>query len=218
MADDLRGGSLQVCRLRVARLEATGEPDVGAGNQYVTDVLISLGTSPEIEEGEDVTLRNGCGDIIVNQRNDDQFTRLNLTMELAKPDPVLTQMLIGGTILLDAAEEVGYAYPAVGPAPPPDVSVEAWTKHIVAGDQDGDFPWIRWVFPKTQWRIGDRSLANEAMVTAIAGIALENANWGDGPQNDWGYASDRVLQYALDTEANLPAAGFGASAVIADVP
>ena len=56
-------GSIQACRLRVGRLDSGGAPSPGASNLYVTDALIQIQTSYEIEAGEEFTQKNGCGAI-----------------------------------------------------------------------------------------------------------------------------------------------------------
>lgn len=215
MAQNDCAGSLQVCRLRVARLNADGSPDTGDNNMYVTDTLISLGATPQVVAGEDMSLVNGCGEPVVQHQDEDKITRLNLTASLAKPDPDLVALLTGATLITDGGDSIGFQYPALnssvmGPA----VSIEAWSKAIVNGKVAVDLPWWRWVYPFTEWRLADApTLENAPLALALTGRALENTEWGNGPANDWAYASDRVLNVARDETANVPDASCGAVAV-----
>jgi hypothetical protein len=122
----------------------------------------------------------------------------------------------------------GYAYPSIGSDPLPyGVSVEAWSRNIAqpgtpgypAGQQIGQAPYIRWVFPFVKGlRKANRTLdVNPVDSSFDGGFAQENSQWGNGPFNDWLYASDKVVQYAYDIAANVPAASVGRVAVPAQV-
>lgn len=214
MAQDC-AGSLQVCRLRVARLASDGAPDPGAGNLYVTDVLIRLNADPQVEAGQDFSLPNGCGENVVHYQDEDKITRLNLTMELAKPDPELIAILAGYETLLDGADVVGFKYPALqGSVFGPPVSLEPFSKAIVNGRLDAELPYWHWAYPWTEWRpAGGPNLENAALVTNLVGRGLENDNWGNGPANDWDQDSDRVVQAIR--AADLPDAECGAQVLAA---
>lgn len=214
MQDDC-AGSLQLCRLRVARLATSGAPLAGAANLYVTDAQIRLGADPEVRAGDTFELITGCGDdALGGYADDDRITRLNMTLDLAKPDPELIDLLMGNGTITDGGDTVGGRYPALNtPLYQRAVSIEAWTKAIVNGQLDDEMPYIRWVFPLTKWRPAAKEWANSPHVTALVGRAFENDDWGNGPENDWAYSSDRVIQDARDD--TLPAAVCGAQALVA---
>jgi hypothetical protein len=118
----------------------------------------------------------------------------------------------------------GYSYPAVGEDPTPyGLSLEAWTRNIaepgtpgyVAGQQVGQAPYIRWVFPRMFLHKGNRTLDMNPADSLFEGYAVENVNWGNGPNNDWLYASDKIVQFAYDTA--IPTAAVGRSAIPAQV-
>lgn len=211
-------GSVQVCRLRIARLETDGSPDPGPGNLYVTDQMITLTVGVEITEGDDFEQKSGCGSICITFKDCDRIKRLTLTLSLCTPEPELSQLLVDGSeLLLDAQGNTrGLKYPAVAdPDCPTGVSVEAWSKNIVGGTLHPDFPYIRWVFPKTFWQFGEKTLENAPMIHNFTGFGEENANWFDGPANDWDYDSDRIAQYAFDEDSNFPAATCGSTTLVA---
>jgi hypothetical protein len=122
----------------------------------------------------------------------------------------------------------GYAYPAVGADPNPfGISLEAWARNIAqpgtpgypAGQQIGQAPFIRWVFPCLKGlRKGNRTIdMNPVDGTLEGGYAVENSQWGNGPFNDWLYDSSKAVQWAYDIAANVPTAGVGRVAVPAQV-
>lgn len=214
MAQASCGGSVQLCALRVAKLAGNGVPQPGTGNLYVTNAMIQLTVESEFSEGEDFEQKNGCGEVAVSLKDIDRIKRLNLGLQLATPDPELTQMLVGGQTISSGGSVIGYAYPEIDNQPVPNgVSMEAFSKRIVGGALATDYPYWKWVFGKTSWSLGDRTMGNEIMVTNFSGFAEENPNFYNGPANDWPYTSDRVLQYAAVTA--IPATSCGAQTLSA---
>lgn len=216
MAND-KAASIQFCALRIARLDADGAPLVGAGNMYVTHQMGRLSAGVELSAGDDFSEKNGCGVITVSLKDCDRLLRLNLGLSLQTPDPQLHELLVGGEVLMDGADVVGYAPPAVGEEACPDgVSIEAWSKAIVDGHVADTNPYWRWVFPRTFWQLGEKVLENGIMQHPLTGFAEQNANWGNGPNNDWDYTSTKLYQWARD--AAIPAVTAGSVAIPADVP
>lgn len=208
--------SLQVCRMRLTRLESDGTPDAGAGNLYVTDQLITMTVGVELSEGDDFEQKNGCGAVCLTYKDCDRVKRLTLAADLCSAEPELTELMIGaGDLIADGGNTIGYAYPEVGAADCPlGVSAELWTKNIDDGTQHPDYPWIRWVAPKTFWQFGDKTFENNPMVHSFTGFGQQNDNWLDGPANDWPYISNRIFQYAA-VQDDPPAAVLGAQTLIA---
>jgi hypothetical protein len=204
--------SLFVCAMRVARLDSDGTPTIGADKMVESDALIKLTWEPDLEAGQEFTLKNGCGDIHATKKKDDQIKALNLSLDLVTPDPSLTEILVGGTVL---ASGDGYAYPDLGKVTRGPVSVEAWTQAIIDGDVADDLPWIRWVFPKTVWQYGARNAEEAFMGVPFTGRATENANWGNGPVNDWPEISTQVCQHLRVDEDDLPTTAPGYKTVLA---
>lgn len=95
--------------------------------------------------------------------------------------------------------DVGYRAPEVGTeAVPYGVSLEFWTNAILAGSVADQLPFFHWVLPRAKLRPSDSwALSGEnAMLPGFEGWMEQNANWGDGPADDWPYESDRVFQFA----------------------
>lgn len=216
-------GSLQVVRMRVAKLAADGAPAVGAGNLYVTSSLIRISAEPTITEGEEFEQKNGAGDVCVSFLGDDTLKRLAMELDICTPDPELIAMLTGASLVHEdggGGDTVGFQFPAIGDSIQGGfVSIEAWTRAIVDDVQDDVYPYWRWVFPKTRWRLGTNELANAILTPRLVGRGYGNDTWGNGPANDWDNIAledaDRVLNVARDDLA-LPAAACSAQATPAD--
>lgn len=120
--------SLQVCALRVARLAADGTTPAGATNMYVTDQLSKLDINPNYETGDEITVKTGCGAIAAAYKDLDRLKRADVSLTMLTSDPELSELLAGFTLITSGGNSVGAAAPGVGSAPPPGVSIEAWTK------------------------------------------------------------------------------------------
>lgn len=208
MANDCRP-QIQACAMRVARLYSTGVPAVGSQNHYVTDALVSLKWSTEIEDGEEIQVKNACGSLIVNSKDCDRLKWVNIELSLATPDPELSEILVGGTRLVDAGA-IGYAFPALNLATCPNgVSIELWAKRVTAGGGlDATNPYAWWAIPRVYLNWNDATFENGAFQPTIQGFAVENENWSNGPLNDWPVASTRVMQWIPDNGIPTPSCGY----------
>jgi len=194
------GASLQCAAVRVTALDFDGSPSPG-NNMYTSDQLTKIDFNPDMEAGQEVSNRGASGNLCVVYRTPDLLKRLTIELELCVPDPELEVLLSGGDVLykVSAPTDVqGWAYPRLMTDPTPNgVSVEAWTRYIVDGAQDPQQPYLHWVFPRMYLRKGNRTIDVNAMANVYDGYAIENPSWGDGPANDWPYASDKVVQAAF---------------------
>lgn len=207
-------GSVQAIRVRLAKLDESGAPLAGAGNVYSSKGLVSLQFTPEYEEGEEQTQKNGAGEICIQYKDEDRLKRINLELVICTPDPELHALLAGGDLVTDGGDVIGYNYPAVGSSPNPNgVSIEAWSKAIVDGHIAEDRPYIRWVFPRVKFRVGQKTLENSPMTHPFTGAGEENPAWLDGPANDWPHIDGRMAGFARDDA--IPDATCGATALLA---
>lgn len=216
MATD-HAASVQGVGLRVTKLGPTGAPLTGASNAFVTNAFMSMSFTPEYTEGDEIEEKGADGSVCVYFKLPDVLKRVTFELAICSPDPELTEILVGGETLEDGGSVVGWAAPATGvEATPNGVSLELWSRAIVAGKPAAVNPYWRWVFPYTQMRLtGDRTLENGMMANTFEGWGVGNTYWGDGPQNDWDYTTDSAYQYAR--AASFPSGINAYQAVIADV-
>lgn len=196
MADYNGAGSLYALGVQLAKLQDNGAPLQGPLASYVTDALIKIDLGLEYEEGEEVTVKNGAGVVCLSYRAPDTLKRGTISgFQVCTPDPNVKEFLIGGTVIEDGANAIGYAAPQVGVNPTPNgVSIEAWTRAIIDGGYSGYF-W--WAIPRAYLKLaGNLSLSgSDPLTPEFEGYCTQNPNWGDGPNNDWLWESGRVWQY-----------------------
>lgn len=220
MADNTCFSSVQACRLRVARLDATGKPLAGAKNLYVTDALIEIGIKMIIKSGTRLEQANGCGNDCVIFQDCDRITGVDLQMQLCQLDAELMEMLCGGTLLVSGGNTVGYMVPADNAACSNGVSIEVFSKAWnvdqqainAAGTSVG---YYQFGFPKTTWVPGDFTLSNGVLAVPFTGKGYANAQFDNGPANDWvSYAIDNCMAWQINYAA-LPASTCGATSLVA---
>lgn len=185
------------CMIRVARLDTNGVPTVGANNMYVSNALVSIGFAWEVQDGDEITQNNGCGEQVLNFKAPSSLRRGNITIQLVTPDPQLSEMLSGGDVLTSGAK-VGLSAPPLGALAENPISIEVWAKRIRAGHLDSTNGYAWWVYPWiSNVRPDDHTQENAPLLPGFIGEAYENDNWFDGPANDWPLPnqSDRVYQW-----------------------
>lgn len=180
------GVSFGLCVMRVTKVDAAGNVVNEAGNSYVSDKLVSIGITPNIETGDTFSLRNGCGCSISRFKSNDIFNWFEFTFAGGALEPEMMALMLGAETIVDGADVVGLAFPSQLDCDEdePAVALEFWTKHIVGSGQDGIHPWVHWVFPKTVWQLGDNSAEEDFLQTALTGFSRTNTQWGSGPYGD----------------------------------
>jgi len=98
--------SIWVVATRIQQLDAFGYVDPSAAT-YTTSQLIKCTLTPVIETGDDIVVKNAAGDLIVYAKHGDMIKYATVSLELGTPDPVLEQLITGGTTLSSAAAALG---------------------------------------------------------------------------------------------------------------
>ena len=190
-------GSLQVCRIRVAKLSAGGTIDPGPDSGYVSDAIIQADLSVELSEGDDFELKNGCGDIAQQYKDCDKPKRVNIEIEFSQLDSELVGLLTNSPTFYDAGEDVtiGGQLAASTDACPYGVALEMWTKAwngnqqanaSLIGGSGSDVLFWRWVFPFVRFQVGNMTLQNDILRIPVTGYAQENNDLPvDGPFGDF---------------------------------
>ena len=91
--------SVQAVGLRVTKLDAAGVPVVGPTNSYVTRAFTKFGWTPEYENGQEVKTIAADGSICIYYKAPDAFKDCQFQFEICNPQPELTALLAGGTLL-----------------------------------------------------------------------------------------------------------------------
>lgn len=210
-------GGYNAVRLRACKLDSAGVPTSGSRNLYVSDKLISIQASYQIEKGSEFTLKNGDGSICATAKDCDKLKRVTLNMVLCSLDPELLYLCIGGTLwtgnTVATGKPIGIDFPNSDSACSNGISLEAWVRAWDGSAQANTaapLP-LYWHFgwPKTTWVPGQKTLQNGLITQPVTGDGTTNHAFTNGPGNDLPFTPDGPEFYYLDT--NLPTATCGAT-------
>jgi hypothetical protein len=181
------GPSFGVCAIRVTLLDELGNVDAGS-NSYVSDGILSLAFSPNIDTGNTFTQRSGCGCKLASFKAEDNFNWWEFTFTDGLIEDALVAMMVGGTPITEGGSVVGVHYPTELDCGETQrqVALEIWTQHILRGGngKDSIHPYIHWVWPATKWQFGDNTAEEDFMNPVLTGYSVSNALWGGGPYGD----------------------------------
>lgn len=148
---------LRACSTRVTSLDDAGIPI--PGTMYVSEALVLMQFVPDVAAGADWEVRNRSGYVFDSGKVCDVTKRYLVDLVLCTPDPVLSNLLIGGEIFdnsertftlrqpdggsalrapahetlraVDHSALIGHAYPRLNECSNPNgVSIEIWTMRI----------------------------------------------------------------------------------------
>jgi hypothetical protein len=179
--------AIKICRLRVTRLDALGNPDPDPNNSFITDKPMQLGVTPVILAGEEKDLVGGCDCLIGVYKGFDKLKRFDLELDLGDIEPALLEMLLGATAILDTGDPIGIWWPenvSCSDQAQPNVCVEAWQEAWDFDHQSATWPYMHWIWPSTFWQIAPHTLQNDHLQPKTTGFSRGNSQWGLGPYGD----------------------------------
>lgn len=197
--------SLQIVRLRAAKLTAAGDALPGASSGYVSDSLIEATLGLEVEEGQEILKKNGSGVFCVNFKDVDRIKRATIGLSFCKLETELVAMLVNASTYTSSGTTTGFKVPAFDDPAPNGVTLELWTK-AWDGDQQatlsGSNVYWHWVLPRAYLRLGDLTLnGDDSADLPVEGFSTANNEVNiDGPWNDWAQgvpAGDGVMNTPL---------------------
>lgn len=209
-------GVVQAYRMRLTKLDTNGVPTPGAGKMYVTSSLIEITATPVYKEATEIEQDNGEGVLCVNYKGKRTLKRLDGKIMVCTPDPYLMDFLAGCSVIDPGTGPLGFQYPAIGESDPSPISIEVWSKRVDDGVLDANYPAWWHVWPRViNMTIGENKVGNNAIVPTLMFEAYENANWYDGPLNNWVGASDRCYQAEPCAASKVPTAASTLATVAA---
>ena len=106
------GVSFGLCGIRITEVDAQGNVAPSPNNYYVTDNPLSITLTPNIETGNTVSVRNGCGCSVARFKFNDIFNWFEFTLATAALEPEMQAMMLGASTIEDGADTVGLAFPS----------------------------------------------------------------------------------------------------------
>lgn len=98
MAQDNAASVQGVC-IRATRLAADGTPATGPVASYVMSAFIRATFTPDYDDGEEIQEKGANGLLCVYYKANDTLKRVTLEVAICEPDPEVTEILTGGTLL-----------------------------------------------------------------------------------------------------------------------
>lgn len=209
--------SVRGIALRVTKLDASGAPAVGTScDVYMTGGFINFKFTPQYSTGDEIEIKNASGGVCVYFKMPDTLKNITVGLEICDPDPILTQLLVGGVVFTEIANGsfmpdgavnddvlvVGYAAEKTGvEANPYGVAVEVWANAIVSGKAAAGYPYWHYLIPYSTWKLdGDRTVENGNLATVFSGTGGGNLAFGTGPNMDLSDITPAVSSDVFDWE------------------
>jgi hypothetical protein len=170
---------------RFTRVDNCGCPTPGPCSSMVTEDIVTVTISPEVEEGEEITVRNMAGKLCISDKPCDSIKWFNVEITMCKQIPALYSLIAGYTTAHNFSGQVvgfgissdidcsgGFAFEIWGETPGvvcvPGASAGQW-----------DYLIIPWVSAATL--SGDIEIGNSARQPVLTGRSKTGHCWGSGP-------------------------------------
>lgn len=214
--------SVQGVAIRATRLNVDGS--LIATESYTSKSFIRVSFTPEYEEGDEITEKNADGTICVTFKAPNTLKRVTMEVAVCDPDPVLSQLLSGGVLLVgdnDATpavtEPMGWASAQVGEDVSGNgVAIEVWSRAIINGKPAHPNPYFHWVFPYVKTQLsGDRVIENGLLANTYDGYGLGNEGFDVGPDQSttgdtaWPWPEVTGRPYMYGRVPNIPTVSRG---------
>jgi hypothetical protein len=98
MAQDHAASVQGVC-VRATRLAADGSPATGPNASYASDAFVSMTFTPQYDTGDEISQKGANGILCVYYKAADTLKNVTVALSICEPDPELTELLTGGTLL-----------------------------------------------------------------------------------------------------------------------
>ncbi len=189
MSDPTCYGGRSVVRWRIALLEAdSGAPDTGASNGWVSSSVTSIVATPQVEAGDEFTLKTGDGDICQYYSTPDRIKRVDPVLSVCAIDPRAEQLLVGGDVFSLGSTLYGMQV-AQFEDDPISVCLEWWTRVWDGSAQattGGTALYWHHVIPMVFFVPGPVTSEHGLETRTYNGKGTQNPNiTGNGPYNDW---------------------------------
>jgi hypothetical protein len=168
-------------RMRVTLVDECGIAGTGAGESVVTDGFVTVSYSPEIEDRDEILLKNAGGAICVNDTTSPQLKWYNLEVEFCKVSPDLFALMTGQVVIDDydsaaVGIEIGSTVAAEG------FALEVWTEIPGAACTGESKPYGYFLVPWAGEGIfDDFTIENDAITFTISARSFNQSQWGTGP-------------------------------------
>jgi hypothetical protein len=184
---------------RLVKVDSCGVPVTGASSAVFVSKFVQVQQSPVYEDGEEFLVKNADGTFCVNEADDDQFKRMQLTIDLCAVDPLMLATTLGARVLdVGSPLVTGAGFALAEGANTGHFSLELWQN--VAGasacDESGNQQYLYSAWPHVySGRIGDYTVGNAvSQFQIVAKTKSASALWGSGPGSGTSWISPDVTE------------------------
>jgi len=172
--------------MRLVKVDSCGVPVTGAESAVVvTDGFISIGPSPQYEEGEVYQQRNANGAFCINEKGEPELSRVSLAIQMCVLDPDALVLVTGERLLTTGTPASGTGVVGGTGLVTARFSLETWQKVTGAGrcNAQGQQQYVYWAWPNVgHAMIQDYSIENGPLTMAFnAETESASTSWGTGP-------------------------------------
>lgn len=216
----------EVCRpakcieaIRIALLDqCTLEPLAGPLNGYAMGCIIEPDFGPEIEEGEESTVKDNCGEVCWEDVRCDRNKRWNASFKIKGPDAEFLSLISGNPLIIDGdGNSVGVR--DVTNSCAPYVFLEMFERTDDCG-ATGDPIYIRHLFPAIRLKnTGNeregvfRIVPIEGKTTSVLTSVIDDGPYNDIPAYVTTAPADEHVDYTWFEDTVVPTVQCGAIAV-----
>ena len=203
----LRGRSM-----RATRLNGCGVPVSGPDSVATTDGYVSIALTAEINEPEEIEVKNANGQVCVRDPGCAEFKGYNVEITFCNVEPCLYAMMTGqDTINASDGQALGFRMNSKRKACDYAFALEVWSgvPGVACGGQtaeSGSFGYVILPFVRAGV-IGDFTIENAAVSFVVSGaVTLDGNSWGTGPYDVYdatGQGEIGALPEALDPDDHM---------------
>ena len=194
--------SIKGLAIRVTRTDICGVPEsiFTPQTRLTTKGFVSLGLTPNIEAGEEITVKNADGSLCVTDKDPDQLKWFDLEMLLCGIPLPLLEMLLGVTLLLDGLNSVGGVLPSrasqIDQLPR---QVEIWSRNkdaAACAPGATPVPYVHFGLPLTRnWQVGgNKTFSITQLEFTLTGQGEETAGFLPSHSTEWSAGQVAAIQ------------------------
>lgn len=171
--------SIKGYRMRLTALDACGDPVDSPYRTVVTDGFIRVSLTGEYDQGQTFLARSMWGELCVNDKDPDQLTRVNVSIELCAIDPDALLLLTNDRPVVVSGDAQGVTMRSERNWTA--FALEVWTK-AVGANCDGKWGYFVLPFVRNGRIDGDVTIQNGTLTVSIAAQAFPATSaWNTTP-------------------------------------
>jgi hypothetical protein len=172
--------------LRVTKLDGCGRVALGPASVVTTEGFISVGLTPNNEEGETISVTNAAGKVCILDEPSPTFTGYSVEVAFCGVNPELFSLMTGQPVVMNAAgtEVVGLGVDSDVNVSKFGFAMEMWSNVPVAAcDETGSASYGYFLLPFVKGgTLGGVTVENGAINFTLTGARTKDGNeWGVGP-------------------------------------